>query len=256
MDLITAAGIGQHAQDTDEQDFCQIVLDFPWLPGIWDSLENTQYPLHVVSLLIFLSILAFSLPFVCVFCSLSDILKLSVICVIFQLSFFHEQALYCWEMSLLRQGRPPVLHGSKVGLASIMTCSLYRHLLTIKPDFQGARTRLTELDNQAWLTHMKNAYREGADELIELEKRSGKNNPEKMARRIDILEEKWPLLCHVIEETIPGPEKVRQALVEAGGVRLLQSSWASTARWSRMRSVSPGRCATDIRCCSCMPTWA
>ena len=123
-----------------------------------------------------------------------------------------------WEMSLLRQGRPPVLHGSKVGLASIMTCSLYRHLLTIKPDFQGARNRLIDLDQQAWVTNMKNAYCEGADELIELEKHSGKNNPEKMARRIDILEEKWPLLCHVIEETIPDPEMVRQALADAGGV--------------------------------------
>lgn len=127
-----------------------------------------------------------------------------------------------WEMSLLRQGKPPVLHGSKVGLASIMICSLYRHLLTIQPDFSRARehahARLNEPDQQAWEMNMRDAYQEGADELIELEKISGKNDPAKMARRIDVLEEKWPLLCHVIEETIPDPEKVRQALDEAGGI--------------------------------------
>lgn len=127
-----------------------------------------------------------------------------------------------WEMSLLRQGRPPVLHGSKVGLASIMICSLYRHLLTIQPDFtrarEHARARMSEEDHQTWVKQMRVAYQEGADELIELEKISGKNDPARMARRIDMLEEKWMLLCHVIEETIPDPETIRQALVEAGGV--------------------------------------
>ena len=116
-----------------------------------------------------------------------------------------------WEMSLLRQGREPVLHGSKVGLATIITCSLYRHLLTIKPDFNAARARLAHLDPQLWLKQMKEAYREGADELIQLEQTSGKNDPVMMAKRLDVLEAKWPLLCHIIEETIPDPGLVRQA---------------------------------------------
>lgn len=125
-----------------------------------------------------------------------------------------------WEMAFLNQGRPPVLHGSKVGLAAILTCGLYHSLLTVSPDFARARARAAGFDRQAWLAEMSRVYGPGAAEVIALEEKSGKHDPAKVLARLDRIEAHWDEIISLIRQTVPPPEQVRIALTDVGGATM------------------------------------
>lgn len=125
-----------------------------------------------------------------------------------------------WEMRFLRDNRKAVLHGSKVGLATILTSALYHHLLTITPDFAKARRRLEQVGSDAfdqWVTQMQESYAAGADEIIELEKKAGKNLPAQAIQRLEKLEQSWDTVCRFVRNHMPPCETVRSALVRTGG---------------------------------------
>ena len=122
-----------------------------------------------------------------------------------------------WEMAFQRLGRPAVLHGSKVGLGEIVISRLYQHLLNLEPDFAAARAGLARCDFAAWSSDIRRVYQDSADEVIALEKKSGKNDPRHIAARIDALEANWPRLMAIVRQTMPDPAAIRTALRLAGG---------------------------------------
>jgi glycerol-1-phosphate dehydrogenase [NAD(P)+] len=125
-----------------------------------------------------------------------------------------------WEMRFLQEQRPAVLHGSKVGLAAILTSALYRHLFIARPDFDKAKARLKnkgEADYLKWTNQMKTSYGSGADEIIELESKVGKNNPEKAIERLVRLEKSWQSMKSFVDAHMPDHEIIRAALEKTGG---------------------------------------
>lgn len=71
-----------------------------------------------------------------------------------------------WEMKLLREGRPAVLHGAKVGVATVLVAGLYDRLRSI------SRTQAADLleasslpDRNAELARIRAAYGGEADEV-------------------------------------------------------------------------------------------
>ena len=125
-----------------------------------------------------------------------------------------------WEMTFLSQGRAPVMHGSKVGLGTIITCALYRHLLTFKPDFSAARTQASLFNSQAWIAEIWRTYPGSAESIILLEQKIGKNDPVNVIPRITRIEKAWPDICQTISDTIPEPSVIAQALkLTQGAVR-------------------------------------
>ncbi|NLW11262.1 MAG: sn-glycerol-1-phosphate dehydrogenase [Clostridiaceae bacterium] len=128
-----------------------------------------------------------------------------------------------WEMRFLQDLRPAVLHGSKVGLASILTCALYRELVKSKPDFSAARRRLeslSESDKLLWEKNIRRAYGSSSDEVILLEKSALKNDPHRALIRLEKIERNWQIIVAMIEELIPDPMNIQNALeVNGGAVR-------------------------------------
>jgi glycerol-1-phosphate dehydrogenase [NAD(P)+] len=123
-------------------------------------------------------------------------------------------------MRFLQEQRPAVLHGSKVGLAAILTSALYRHLFIARPDFDKAKARLKnkgEADYLKWTNQMKTSYGSGADEIIELESKVGKNNPEKAIERLVRLEKSWQSMKSFVDAHMPDHEIIRAALEKTGG---------------------------------------
>lgn len=121
-----------------------------------------------------------------------------------------------WEMAFLRAGLAPVLHGSKVGLAALITCALYRDLANLDPDFRKARADVRAFDRAAWSAEMQTVYGPGADAVIGLEQTARKHDPEKRLQNLAHLESNWDrirdLAC-----SVPHPDAVRTALAVAGG---------------------------------------
>jgi glycerol-1-phosphate dehydrogenase [NAD(P)+] len=121
-----------------------------------------------------------------------------------------------WEMAFQREGLPPVLHGSKVGLATIMTCALYRALPALKPDFARARELAGLFDQSAWEAEMKAVYAEGADVIIQLEQTARKHDPQNVRRNLAHIESAWDQICDLARQ-MPEPADIRDVLRTVGG---------------------------------------
>lgn len=104
----------------------------------------------------------------------------------------HHQSHY-WEMQFLFDGIPAVLHGTKVGIGTVLMLELYNELARMeRPDFTEIRRNLSQrLSKEAWEKEMRRCYRSGAEGIIALEKKAKKNDPEGLLKRLEEIEEKW-----------------------------------------------------------------
>lgn len=72
-----------------------------------------------------------------------------------------------WEMKLLREGRPAILHGAKVGVATILVAEIYRQLRGLTREEVAERLEASSLPSPAAeLAGIRAAYGELADEVI------------------------------------------------------------------------------------------
>lgn len=64
-----------------------------------------------------------------------------------------------WEMKLLRENRPPLLHGAKVGVASILVSSIYQTLRGLTRDQAAARLSTAQKpDREAIIRSIREGY--------------------------------------------------------------------------------------------------
>ena len=118
-----------------------------------------------------------------------------------------------FEMQFLFDGIPAVLHGTKVGIGTVIMLGFYNKLAKMdKPDF--ARLREKAFDRPGfddWAEEMKRAYREGAPMVIELERKAKKNDPEKLLQRLDRIEEHWDEIV-ALAATVPQAKEIENVL--------------------------------------------
>lgn len=119
-----------------------------------------------------------------------------------------------WEMKFQAEGKPPVLHGIKVGIGMIAVTQMYEMFTEEKIDFASARN--ASFDASAWEEKVRNCFGQAAEGILALEERSGKNNLEKRNQRLTILENKWPLIRDTIKENLPSSQKMIQLLQSLG----------------------------------------
>lgn len=105
-----------------------------------------------------------------------------------------------WEMSFLFEGKKPVLHGTKVGIATIAVIKAYELLMSEEIDFDKARKLAGDYSFEAWAVKMKDYYGPASDSVIELERRISKNSTKNRIARIDLLEEHWETLRETVEQ--------------------------------------------------------
>ncbi len=101
-----------------------------------------------------------------------------------------------FEMQFLFDGIPAVLHGTKVGIGTVMMLRLYNELAKMeRPDFAALLAGIDRRPSfDEWAEEMNRVYRQGAPMIIALEKKAGKNDPEKLRKRLSKIEERWDLI--------------------------------------------------------------
>ena len=122
-----------------------------------------------------------------------------------------------WEMMFLSQGKEAVLHGTKVGIATIAVVRAYESLITRKIDFNAARVKARAFQLDSWEKNMIRAYGAAATGVIELEKAAHKNTPAEVEKRIDFLEGNWDMIITTIKAALPS-SKVISALLKQLGI--------------------------------------
>lgn len=121
-----------------------------------------------------------------------------------------------WEMCFLFAGRKPVLHGTKVGIGTVLSCYLYNRLKVIEPNFDLARQSVIDFDYTQWEKEMHRTFLQAADGVIELEKKTDKNSVESHRARIEIIQREWPQIIRIIEESIPSTGEIIDMLSHLG----------------------------------------
>lgn len=124
----------------------------------------------------------------------------------------HHQSHY-WEMQFLFDGIPAVLHGTKVGIGTVLMLELYNALAEMeKPDFDRIRGEISSRPSaEMWEKEMYRCYREGAENVIALEKKSKKNDPEGLLKRLLVIEEKWDEI-QALAKTAPKASEIYHVL--------------------------------------------
>ncbi len=120
-----------------------------------------------------------------------------------------------WEMRFLAEGRRPVLHGTKVGVGTILSLGLYQRLLAQSVDFQWAREHAASFDKKAWEAAVRKGFGPAAEGVLELEKTARKNDAALHGERIRRIQEHWPELTEVMQR-LPDADRVRSLLQKMG----------------------------------------
>lgn len=116
-----------------------------------------------------------------------------------------------WEMMFLLEGKPPVFHGTKVGIGTVQVLRMYERLLNTSVDFGEARIKAKEFRREPWEEEMKKLYGPAAGEVIDLENKIQKNAPDQVLKRLDMIEAHWKKLCELMR-TLPSSEEVAEML--------------------------------------------
>ncbi len=121
-----------------------------------------------------------------------------------------------WEMMFLFEGRPAVLHGTKVGIGTVIAARMYRQFLIQKVDYREAERKADSFDPGRWEAEMRKLYGPAADGVISLEHAERKNAPENVKVRLEKIREHMDEIRRMIDQMVPAAESIRETLAELG----------------------------------------
>jgi len=121
-----------------------------------------------------------------------------------------------WEMRLLQEGRPALLHGAKVGVGSVIAAGWYEKIGKIDVNEAADRVKDTPLpETEDWVQEIRSIYGPAAEGVIKEQSRfvhlSGQTFEELKQR---ILAD-WPEIQE-IAESVPSPVQMADWLRQAG----------------------------------------
>ena len=95
------------------------------------------------------------------------------------------------EMQYLFQGKEALLHGTKVGITSIIVAKLYETLAQEEPDFDAAIAHAKAFDQKAWEELVRKYYGPAAEGVIRASKTDKRNDVDARVSRIEKIREHW-----------------------------------------------------------------
>jgi glycerol-1-phosphate dehydrogenase [NAD(P)+] len=120
-----------------------------------------------------------------------------------------------WEMAFLFAGKEALLHGTKVGMTSVITAKLYELLTTAKIDFDKAISVAKAFDEKAWKEKVIAMYGKASPGILKLSEKDGRNSIEKRIARIQKIKENYEAIMK-IAKAAPSAAKVRSLMENAG----------------------------------------
>ena len=110
---------------------------------------------------------------------------------------------HMWEMRAIERGEQSDLHGIQVGVGTLLAARLYEWIRTIAPNRALAERHMQKFDQKKWEAEMPLYFGSAAGEIIAVEQRLQKNDPQKHARRLERIFTHWEEILQIIEQEIP-----------------------------------------------------
>lgn len=127
----------------------------------------------------------------------------------------HHMSHY-WEMKFLMEGKKAILHGTKVGVATVAALRMYQMLaqtLGELPDFDFAGAAARPFDRAAWETQIRDVFGDAAESIIALEDRAGKNDSQARNLRLQTIKKNLKEVLWAIRHDLPPVEEVEKLLL-------------------------------------------
>lgn len=121
-----------------------------------------------------------------------------------------------WEMRYLFEGKRAVLHGTKVGIGTVIVLKLYEYLKGAQLDFEAIEAGPAFRMDDLWQEEMKRVFGPAAEEVILLEEKVGKNSPDRRRQRVFSVKKHWGEIQTVIN-SLPSTAEVEQLLLDTEG---------------------------------------
>ncbi|HIQ58143.1 MAG TPA: sn-glycerol-1-phosphate dehydrogenase [Candidatus Merdivicinus intestinavium] len=122
-----------------------------------------------------------------------------------------------WEMRYLFEGRKALLHGTKVGVGTVLSIRMAEKLLNMPADFEKGIAHARNFDWDDWKARVEKGYGPAAGSVFELEKTARKNDAAAHAQRMETIRAHWDEITAAMRESLPASAKVAGMLRELGG---------------------------------------
>ncbi len=127
-----------------------------------------------------------------------------------------------WEMRLLQEGRPAILHGAKTGVGTVLGAALYQQLRQLTRGQVADLLEAANLPEQGEeIATIRRIYGDLADELIAIQKPFLEMSPQEFDALKRRILERWEDVQAVAAE-VPLPEQVADWLAAVGGATNVQ----------------------------------
>lgn len=125
---------------------------------------------------------------------------------------------HMWEMMALERGVPYDLHGIQVGVGTLLTLKIYEKLLAdgTVPDRAKAEAHMRAFDRNEWEARVKRVFGRTAGQILEIEEKTHKNDPDRHAKRLDNIVAHWGEIEGIVRRELPDREALRKAMAQTG----------------------------------------
>ena len=123
---------------------------------------------------------------------------------------------HMWEMMALERDEPYDLHGIQVGVGTVLTLKLYKHIRALKPSREKAEAHMASFDPKVWEAEMARIFGKTTGEVLAIEEKAHKNDPAKHAVRLERILNGWDEICRIIDEELPQLETIRAKMEMIG----------------------------------------
>ena len=123
---------------------------------------------------------------------------------------------HMWEMMALEREKPYDLHGIQVGVGTILSLKLYRHIKTLQPSREKAEKHMAAFSPEEWEENIRRVFGKTADAVLEIEKKAKKNDPEGHRKRLGRILDNWEQIQKIMEEELPDYDMLRGKMEAIG----------------------------------------
>jgi glycerol-1-phosphate dehydrogenase [NAD(P)+] len=124
---------------------------------------------------------------------------------------------HCWEMRMLQAGLPPLLHGAKVGVGTVIAAGWYARLREMTRDEAARRlTGAVQPDSEVTEETIRRVYGPIADQIIAQQAQFIRMSPERWSALKQRILDCWDD-AQAVAARVPAPEAIAAALRSAGG---------------------------------------
>lgn len=115
-------------------------------------------------------------------------------------------------MKFLFDGKKAVLHGTKVGIGTVVVLKAYEILRKKTIDFNKSIETISNFDINKWEENIIRTYG-AAQGVIDFERETKKNSIENHKIRIKKIEEHWNEMIDFMNKTLPSSKEVKDMLL-------------------------------------------